>query len=74
MKSDSKTDFYSYKNGKMYSTCKVCFNEKVRCDFCNKELNKRFFKVTRQEAAHATQLFAAQLSTAYAMAHTATTV
>ena len=32
--------FYSYKNGKTYSSCKVCFNKKVRCEFCNKELNK----------------------------------
>ena len=32
--------FYSYKNGKMYNSCKVCFNKKVRCEFCNKELNK----------------------------------
>ena len=32
--------FSSYKNGKMYNSCKVCFNKKVRCEFCNKELNK----------------------------------
>ena len=42
--------FYSYKNGKMYSTCIQCFNKKVRCEFCNKELNKSLIKVTRQEA------------------------
>ena len=36
--------FYSYKNGKMYSTCKVCFNKKVRCEFCNKELNKSYLR------------------------------
>ena len=36
--------FYSYKNGKLYSTCKVCFNKKVRCEFCNKELNRRYLR------------------------------
>ena len=35
-----KTDFYKYKNGKLYSTCKECFNKKVKCEFCNKEFNK----------------------------------
>ena len=39
MKTDSNTNFYKYKNGKMYSTCIECFNKKVRCEFCNKELN-----------------------------------
>ena len=37
-----KTDFYKYKNGKLYSTCTECFNEKVKCEFCNKELNKTY--------------------------------
>ena len=37
---EMKMDFYSYKNGKLYSNCKECFNKKVRCEFCNKELNK----------------------------------
>ena len=41
---EMNTDFYSYKNGKLYSTCKECFNKKVRCDFCNKELNKSFME------------------------------
>ena len=36
--------FYSYKNGKIYSSCKVCFNKKVRCEFCNKELNKSYLR------------------------------
>ena len=36
--------FYSYKNGKMYSTCIQCFNKKVRCEFCNKELNKSYLR------------------------------
>ena len=40
MKTDSNTNFYKYKNGKMYSTCIECFNKKVRCEFCNKEYNK----------------------------------
>ena len=35
-----KTDFYKYKNGKLYSTCIECFNKKVNCEFCNKEFNK----------------------------------
>ena len=35
-----RTDFYSYKNGIMYKICKECFIKKVRCEFCNKELNK----------------------------------
>ena len=39
-----KMDFYSYKNGKLYSTCKECFNKKVRCEFCNKELNKSYLR------------------------------
>ena len=37
-----KTDFYKYKNGKMYSTCMECFNKKVKCEFCNKEFNKTY--------------------------------
>ena len=37
-----KTDFYKYRNGKLYSTCIECFNKKVKCEFCNKELNKTF--------------------------------
>ena len=37
-------DFYSYKNGKLYSTCKECFNKKVRCEFCNQELNKSYLR------------------------------
>ena len=37
-----KTDFYKYRNGKMYSTCIECFNKKVKCEFCNKELNKTY--------------------------------
>ena len=35
-----KTDFYKYKNGKLYSTCIECFNKKVKCKYCNKEFNK----------------------------------
>ena len=37
-----KTDFYKYKNGKLYSTCIECFNKKVKCEICNKELNKTY--------------------------------
>ena len=37
-----KTDFYKYKNGKLYSTCIKCFNKKVKCEFCNKEFNKTY--------------------------------
>ena len=37
-----KTDFYKYKNGKLYSTCIECFNKKVKCEFCNKEFNKTY--------------------------------
>ena len=37
-----KTDFYKYKNGKLYSTCIECFNKKVKCEFCNKEVNKTY--------------------------------
>ena len=37
-------DFYSYKNDKMYSTCIQRFNKKVRCEFCNKELNKSYLR------------------------------
>ena len=37
-----KTDFYKYKNDKLYSTCKECFNKKVKCEFCNKEFNKTY--------------------------------
>ena len=37
-----KTDFYKYKKGKLYSTCIECFNKKVKCEFCNKELNKTY--------------------------------
>ena len=42
--SKSNTNFYIYKNGKTYSSCKVCFNKKVRCEFCNKELNKSYLR------------------------------
>ena len=44
MKTDSNTNFYKYKNGKLYSTCIECFNKKVRCEFCNKELNKSYLR------------------------------
>ena len=37
-----KTDFYKYKNGKLYSTCIECFNKKVKCEFCNMEFNKTY--------------------------------
>ena len=37
-----KTDFYKYKNGKLYSTCIECFNKKLKCEFCNKEFNKTY--------------------------------
>ena len=35
-------NWYKYKNGKLYSTCIECFNKKVKCEFCNKELNKTY--------------------------------
>ena len=28
----------------MYNSCKVCFNKKVSCEFCNKELNKSYLR------------------------------
>ena len=37
-----KTDFYKYRNDKLYSTCIECFNKKVNCEFYNKELNKTY--------------------------------
>ena len=37
-----ETDFYKYKNDKLYSTCIECFNKKVKCEFCNKEFNKTY--------------------------------
>ena len=37
-----KTDFYKYKNGKLYSTCIECFNKTVKCEFRNKEFNKTY--------------------------------
>ena len=37
-----KTDFYKYKNGKLYSTCIECFIKKVKCEFCNKEFKKTY--------------------------------
>ena len=40
----NRNTFYSYKNGKTYSSCKVCFYEKVRCEICNKELNKSYLR------------------------------
>ena len=51
------TDFYSYKNGKMYKICKECFNEKVRCEFCNKELNKSYLRshIKKQHIQHNNQ-------------------
>ena len=46
-----KTDFYKYRNGKLYSTCIECFNKKVKCEFCNKEINKTYLSkhLTRRE-------------------------
>ena len=35
-------NWYKYKNGKLYSTCIECSNKKVKCEFCNKELNKTY--------------------------------
>ena len=35
-------NWYKYKNGKLYSTCIECFNKKIKCEFCNKELNKTY--------------------------------
>ena len=37
-----KTGYYKYKNGKTYSTCIECFNERVKCEFCNKEFKKTY--------------------------------
>ena len=37
-----KTEFYKYKNGKLYSTRIECFNKKVKCEFCHKEFNKTY--------------------------------
>ena len=37
-----KTDFYTYQNGKLYSTCKECFNKKVVCEYCNRKYNKTY--------------------------------
>ena len=36
--------FYSYKNGELYSTCKECFYKKLRCEFCNEELNRNYLR------------------------------
>ena len=35
-------NWYKHRNGKLYSTCIECFNKKVKCEFCNKELNKTY--------------------------------
>ena len=43
----------------MYSTCKECFNKKVRCEFCNEEIKKELFKIPQQE----TTLVSASLRT-----------
>ena len=37
-----KTEFYKYENDKIYSTCIECSNEKVKCQFCDKEFNKTY--------------------------------
>ena len=37
-----KTDFYKYKNGKIYATCKECFNKKVMCEYCNEKFNRTY--------------------------------
>ena len=38
-------DFYKYKkDGKVYSTCKECFNTKKGCELCGKEFNKTYLK------------------------------
>ena len=52
-----KMDFYSYKKGKMYKVCKECFNKKVRCEFCNKQLNKSYLRshIKKQHIQHINQ-------------------
>ena len=52
--SKSNTNFYIYKNGRLYSSCIECFNKKVRCEFCNKELNKSYLRshVKKQHVPH----------------------
>ena len=38
-------NFYVYKkNGKPFNKCKSCFNKKVKCEICNKEINKTYKK------------------------------
>ena len=39
---DININWYKFKTGKLYSTCIECFNKKVKCEFCNKELNKTY--------------------------------
>ena len=49
-----KMDFFSFKNGKMYKICKECSNNKVRFDFCNKELSRSYFRshIKKQHIQH----------------------
>ena len=44
MKTDSNTNFNKYKNDRMFSTSIEYFNKKVRCEFCNKVLNKSYLR------------------------------
>ena len=52
-----QTDFYSYKNGKLYTSRKECFNKNLRCEFCNKEINKSYLRshIKKQHLQHNNQ-------------------
>ena len=45
-------NFYVYKkNGKPFNKCKSCFNKKVKCEICNKEINRTYKKRHDQTCA-----------------------
>ena len=50
-----KAEFYTHtKTGKGYKKCKECFNKKIKCHLCGKELNKTYLKkhLERKHTSH----------------------
>ena len=38
----SQEEFYEYKNNDVHIRCKSSFNKNVRCEFCDREFNKKY--------------------------------
>ena len=38
----SQEEFYEYKKNDVHIMCKSSFNKNVRCEFCDREFNKKY--------------------------------